>query len=369
MRDIFVRNTTTGEVTRVSVSSRGAEANAGSDESSLDVVAGSSISGNGRDVVFGSDASNLVAGDTNKEEDCFLHDLHTGRTERVSVASGGAQGTGECLQPAVSTNGRYVVFVSTSRLVPAASTGALEVFVRDVKTGRTRLVSMAANRAPANSACFRPTISADGRFIAFESLANNLVAHDTNNTLDVFLFDTGGGTTRRVSVTSTGAQANGPSYTGVQPSISADGRKVAFYTDATNLVGGDSNASFDVMLRDVRARTTRRISISSAGAQGNGASFLPSMTPDGRYVAFESTSSTFSPGSRAGADNVFVRDTRSRHTELLNHTSGGAINLYAMQYEHADISADGHAVAFASKNGHLVRGDTNNAEDVFVRTR
>ena len=93
------------------------------------------------------------------------------------------------------------------------------------------------------------------------------------------------------------------------------------------------------------------------------------MTPDGRYIAFESTSGTFGPGSRAGSDNVFIRDTRSGHTELLKNTSGGAINLYAMQYEHADISGDGHAVAFASKNGHLVRGDTNNAEDVFVRTR
>ena len=219
------------------------------------------ISGNGREVVFGSDASNLVAGDTNKEADCFLHDLRTGRTERVSVASGGTQGSGQCLQPAVSTNGRYVVFVSTSRLVPAASAGTLEVFARDVKTGRTRLVSMAGrNRAPANNACLRPTISADGRFIAFESLASNLVPHDTNNALDVFLYDTRNGTTRRVSVTGTGAQANGPSYTGVQPSISADGRKVAFYTDATNLVAGDSNAFFDVMLRDVRAGTTRRVS-------------------------------------------------------------------------------------------------------------
>jgi Tol biopolymer transport system component len=367
VRDIFVRDLVTRRVQRVSVSSRGAEANGASESSSLDLVAGPSISANGRLVAFGSDASNLVAGDTNGKEDCFVRDLKTHRTQRVSVSSSGAQGSGQCLQPAISANGRFVAFVSSSPLVAAASGSALEVFVRDLKTHRTRLVSVSSAGAVGNSASFRPSISADGRRVAFESFASNLVAGDTNNATDVFLYDSRTGRTRRLSVTTGGAQANGPSFAGVQPSISLNGRYVVFYTDATNLVAGDTNASFDAMIRDLKTGTTRRVSVSSTGAQGNDASFLPSISADGRYVAFESTASNLVTGDSPGTDDVFIRDLRKRLTQRLSHTSGGNLNLNNQQYERADISNDGRYVTFASMATHLVARDTNGLEDVFVR--
>jgi Tol biopolymer transport system component len=367
VRDIFVRDLVARTVQRVSVGSRGAEANGPSASSSLDLVAGPSISADGRLVAFGSDASNLVSGDTNGKEDCFVRDLTTRRMQRVSVSSSGAQGTGQCLQPVISANGRFVAFVSSSRLVPAAGGGALEVFVRDLRTHRTRLVSVSASGAVGNSASFRPSISADGRLVAFESFASNLVAGDTNNATDVFLYDSRTGRTQRLSVATGGIQANGQSFAGVQPSISLDGRYVVFYTDATNLAAGDTNASFDVMIRDLKTRTTRRVSVSSSGTQGNGASFLPSISADGRYIAFESTAGNLSPGDSPGTDDVFIRDRRTGTTGRLSHTAGGNLNLNSQQYERADISSDGRYVTFASVATNLVAGDTNGLEDVFVR--
>jgi Tol biopolymer transport system component len=309
----------------------------------------------------------LVSGDTNGKEDCFVRDLTTRRMQRVSVSSSGAQGTGQCLQPVISANGRFVAFVSSSRLVPAAGGGALEVFVRDLRTHRTRLVSVSASGAVGNSASFRPSISADGRLVAFESFASNLVAGDTNNATDVFLYDSRTGRTQRLSVATGGIQANGQSFAGVQPSISLDGRYVVFYTDATNLAAGDTNASFDVMIRDLKTRTTRRVSVSSSGTQGNGASFLPSISADGRYIAFESTAGNLSPGDSPGTDDVFIRDRRTGTTGRLSHTAGGNLNLNSQQYERADISSDGRYVTFASVATNLVAGDTNGLEDVFVR--
>ena len=364
-RDVFVRDLLTRAVQRVSVSSRGTEANGPSMASSLDLVAGPSISADGRYVTFSSNASNLVPGDTNGTEDCFVRDLGTHTTTRVSVGSGGAHGSGQCLQPVISANGRFVAFISSSRLVPSASSGTPEVFVRDLKAHRTRLVSVSSAGAAANGASLRPAISAGGRSVAFESIASNLVSGDTNSALDVFLYSTATGRIQRLSVTTDGGQANGPSYTGVQPSISLTGRYVVFYTDATNLVPGDTNLSFDVIVRDLKGHTTRRVSVSSASVQGNDASFLPSITADGREIAFESSASNLSPGDRPGTDEVFLRDLRTGRTQRLSRTSGGNLNLFAQQYEHASISADGRYVAFASLAGNLVAGDSNGVEDVF----
>lgn len=156
-----------------------------------------------------------------------------------------------------------------------------------------------------------------------------------------------------------GVQANGPSFTGVQPSISLNRRYVVFYTDATNLVWGDTSASYDVMIRDLRTHTTRRVSVSSTGVQGNDASFLPSISADGRYVAFESNASDLGPGDSPGTDDVFIRDLRPRRTQRLSHTSGGNLDVNSMQYKHVDISTDGRYVTFASIASNLVPGDSN----------
>ena len=224
----------------VSVATGGAQGNDTSTEAS--------ISADARFVAFWSDASNLVGGDTNGVEDVFVRDRQTGTTELVSVATGGTQGNARSRYPSISSDGRFVVFWSdASNLVAGDTNGSADVFVRDRLSGTTERVSLAAGGAQGNADSLGPSISASGRFVAFWSLATNLVAGDTNAWNDVFVRDRQSATTERVSVATGGAQGDFNSY---DPSISADGRFVAFESGATNLVAGDTNGSFDVFLRD-----------------------------------------------------------------------------------------------------------------------
>ncbi len=193
-----------------------------------------------------------------------------GETRRVSVDSSGAQGSGSSGGGWISADGRYVAFHSAaSNLVANDTNGKVDVFVHDRQTGATSLVSVAPASAGANGDSAAGPISADGRFVAFHSLASNLVPGDTNPFRDVFVHDRDAGTTTRVSLDSFDGQANGPSE---GPSISADGRFVAFTSTASNLVGGDTNATYDVFVKDLQTRETARVSVSSAGLQGNAGS-------------------------------------------------------------------------------------------------
>src|SRR5947209_1614213 len=256
---------------RVSVASDGTEGN--------DVSLGSALSADGRFVAFDSAATDLVAGDTNGVSDVFVHDRQTGTTERVSVASDGAQGNGSsglvtfAFPPALSADGRFVAFVSfATNLVASDTNGATDVFVHDRQTGTTERVSVASDGTEGNAASAGATLSADGRFVAFHSAATNLVAGDTNGTNDVFVHDRQTGTTERVSV-------NGFS---AGPALSADGRFVAFHSTATNLVAGDTNGATDVFVHDRQTGTTERVSVASDGTQGNDASSYPALSADGR---------------------------------------------------------------------------------------
>src|SRR5437867_4406185 len=222
---------------RVSVASDGTEGN--------DVSLGSALSADGRFVAFDSAATDLVAGDTNGVSDVFVHDRQTGTTERVSVASDGAQGNGSsglvtfAFPPALSADGRFVAFVSfATNLVAGDTNGATDVFVHDRQAGTTERVSVASGGSQSNGSNVGSALSADGRFVAFQSAATNLVADDTNGATDVFVHDRQTGTTERMSVASDGSQGNGFN---AGPALSADGRFVAFHSTATNLVAGDTN--------------------------------------------------------------------------------------------------------------------------------
>ncbi len=366
VRDIFVRDSRTGKTVRVSVSSRGAQANAASSPNSLDLVAGPSISADGRFVAFASDASNLVAGDTNGTEDVFVHDLKTRRTVRVSVTSRGAQANGASLQPAISANGRFVAFVSSATNLAHGTGAETNVYVSDLKTRSTRVISASSTGTVGNNASLRPAISADGRLVAFESFATNLVAGDSNATLDVFVRDLHTSTTQRISLSSTRVQGNAPSYTGLQASFSENDRFVVFYSLASNLTQGDTNRSFDVFMRDLNRHTTTRVRVGTDGEQGDNDSFLPSISANAGLIAFESTAGNLAAGSAPATDNVHLRDRRSHRTLRLNRSSGGALNDFQQQYEHASISSDGRFVTFASLAANLVPRDTNGSEDVFV---
>jgi Tol biopolymer transport system component len=198
-------------------------------------------------LVFHSDANNLVRGHRNGTGDVFVHGVRTGRTKLVNVSTAGQQGNGFGGFAKISANGRFVTFQSVaSNLVPGDTNGHTDIFVHERATSTTTRVSVGAGGAQANNNCNISAISADGRFVAFSSDAQNLVPNDTNDTFDIFVRDRLAGTTRRVSRTASGGQGNGQSYA---VSLSGDAGLVAFGSDATNLVPGDTNRRADIFVR------------------------------------------------------------------------------------------------------------------------
>jgi Tol biopolymer transport system component len=350
----------TANTIRISVSSGGVEAN------QISFLKGTSAtSGTGRFVAFQSAATNLVAGDTNGVSDIFVHDRKTGETRRVSVSSSGAEANGSSLASAISANGRYVAFLSdATNLVAGDTNGVSDIFVRDRSAGTTRRVSVSSAGLEANGASSTPSISADGDHIVFESIATNLVAGDSNGQQDIFVRDRSSRKTRRVSISSAGTQANGFS---AEPSISSDGNVVAFYSGASTLVSGDSNGLWDVFIRIRTAGKTRRVSVSSAGAQGNGVSLDPAIAANGRFVAFTSVATNLVGGDSNVSADIFVRDRKTGETRRVSVSSAGVQGDNSSNTP--TISADGRYVAFRSLATNLVAGDTNGADDVFVRDR
>lgn len=325
------------------------------------------ISDDGRVVIFTSTASNLASGDTNGLMDVFARDLVSGITTRVSTSTNGTQGNADSYLACVSGDGRYVAFQSwASNLVSSDTNGTADVFLRDRNAGTTTLMSVSSSGTRANDWCSPPSMSSDGRYITFFSWATNLVSGDTNAMLDGFVRDRQAGTTSRVSLTNTGGQANGECW---WPSISDDGRYVFFDSLATNLVPGDTNGGWDVFVRDRQTSTTRRVSVSSSGAEATGHSVLPSASADGRYVAFRSTATNLVPdqgfGDWNGCDDIFVHDlitgTTTRHSMTFDGFQANA-NCYL-----ATMSPDGRFIAYESTASNLVSGDTNGFRDVFVR--
>jgi len=347
-------------ITRVSVDSAGNEASAFSNRPS--------ISADGRFVAFASAASELVPGDTNNNGDIFVRDLSTNTTTLVSVSSSGDRGNSNSFFPSISGDGRFVVFYSdATNLVPGDTNNQRDIFVRDLSTNTTTLVSVSSNGDRGNgssSANFfsGPSISANGRFVAFASEASNLVPGDTNNAPDIFVRDLSTNTTTSVSVSSSGDRGNRSSYS---PSISAEGRFVTFSSAATNLVSGDTNADNDIFVRDLLTNTTTLVSVSSNGARANGFSSLPSISANGRFVLFESDASNLVPGDTSNSNDIFVRDLSTNTTTLVSVSSSGERGNFPSQF--SSISADGRFVAFGSDARNLVPGDTNNTTDVFVR--
>jgi Tol biopolymer transport system component len=324
-----------------------------------------STSGDGRYIAFTSLASNLVPGDTNDRWDVFVHDQETGQTSRVSVSSDGAQGNDDSQWPSISADGRYVAFQSrASNLVAGDTNGVSDTFVHDRETGQTSRVSVASNGTQGNSWSYEPSISADGRYVAFYSIATNLVPGDTNGADDVFVHDRQTGETSRVSIASDGTQGNSWS---VGSSISADGRYVAFSSSASNLVPGDTNNRRDIFVHNRQTGQTSRISVASNGNQGNGDSFWPSLSANGRYVAFSSAASNLVPGDTNNWRDVFVHDIQTGETSRISITAEGTQGNGVS--EQPSISADGRYVAFHSAANNLVPDDINNSSDIFVHDR
>ena len=395
-----------GRTERVSISSAGEQG----DGFSAGFEIG--ISGTGRFVSFASGATNLVPGDTNGFSDAFVHDRHTGQTTRVSVGFDGSQANdniGSDDAVTISADGRIVVFAShATNLVPGDTTNGLQdLFAYDRKTGKTELVTVSSGGVQANSgSSFQPGLSADGRFVVFVSTATNLVAGDTNNADDVFVRDRRNGTTERVNVSSSGAQSNAESFNTV--AISADGRYVVFASSADTLVPGDIPGTYDIFVRDRLLNKTKRViddipsgnpSISANGrfiafsgglfsdiylhdrltkktkllTRGTGTPLEcfcdgAVVSADGRLVAFVSGASNLVQGDTNGAIDVFVADTVTGEIRRVSVGKRGVQGNGDSFGSFPEISADGRVVAFGSGATNLVEGDTNGTGDAFVHT-
>ncbi len=354
---IFNANAFAAETTRVSVDSNGMQANGFSYRPSLSL--------NGRYVAFISDATNLVAGDTNQTDDTFVYDRATKKTARVSVDAKGNQQIGFSSNPALSADGGAVAFVSEApNLVLGDTNDAYDIFVHDRQTEQTNRVSVSSGNVQANASSNNPALSVDGRIVAFESDATNLVDGDTNMNPDIFVYDFQSKQTARVSVDSSGAEGNGGSN---NPALSADGRYVAFLSSAVNLVPDDTNNSIDIFVHDRQTKQTTRVSVDSKGTQQNGSSYNLSLSADGRIVAFESLASNLSAVDDNNASDVFVHDRETKLTARASVDSNGVFGNGGS--ESPRLSGDGRYVVFESLADNLVAGDTNAKKDIFVHDR
>ena len=324
-----------------------------------------SVTATGRYVAFTS-RSPLDIGDFNQATDIYVRDRETRTTARASLASAGQQGNDDSGSASISAEGRYVAFDSLATNFAVDTNGNRDVFVRDLQSMTTQRVSVSSSGAEGNGFSTSPSISGDGRYVAYWSYASNLVPGDTNASVDIFVRDRQAGSTTRVSVDSSGAQADGDS---LYASISADGRYVAFESTATNLVPGDTNAIADLFLHDRQTRVTSRLSTDDSGVQGNGDSMNPAISADGRQVAFVSWSTQLVPGDTNARMDIFVRDlvagTISRVSIDSEGVQGNGNSLSPA------ISGDGRYVAFVSYSTNLVPGDTNGTQqaDAFLRDR
>ncbi|HEV8113777.1 MAG TPA: calcium-binding protein [Planctomycetota bacterium] len=355
--DVFVRDRLSATTERVSVDSNGLEGNGFSGGYGI------AISPDGRYVAFDSQATNLIPGGTNGARNIFLRDRQTGTTKLVSIAIGGAQADGNCFHVAMTPDGRYVAFESVAtNLVPGDTNGQDDLFIRDFSSGTTERVSVDSAGMQSDRGSYHLSVSANGRYVAFDSDATNLVPGDTNHRIDVFVRDRQSGLTTRVSVDSSGTQAVGDSDA---PSISSDGRYVAFSSDAGNLVAGDTNGCYDVFVHDRRDGTTERVSVATGGMQGNGLSYLAFMSADARFVAFSSGSTNFVSG--AGVGQAYLRDRKNGTTEVVSVATNGSFanNLG----DSVCVTAGGRYVVFRSAATNLVAGDTNANGDVFIHDR
>ncbi|VAW94080.1 Alkaline phosphatase, partial [hydrothermal vent metagenome] len=337
------------------------------------------ISGNGRYVVFESDATNLIGAgkDTNSRSDIFLHDTQTKTTTRVSVSDSEAQAVTSSTFPSISDDGRYIAFTSSaSNLIGTGNdtNGSTDIFVRDTQAaanGSTIRVSVNNSGVEANGRSDAPHISGNGRYVAFKSVATNLIASDTNSSQDIFVRDIQAGTTDRVSVSNSGAQPSGGGVDSYAPSISANGRYVTFSSEATNLIGagGDTNNVEDIFVRDTQAGTTIRVSVSNSGNQTGGirGSYEPRISADGRYIAFQSDATNLIASDINNTVDIFVRDTQANTTIRVNVDSSGSVGTATgLGVVNIGISADGRYIVFNSNATNLApEGDTNIAHDVF----
>ena len=332
-----------------------------------------SVSADGRYVAFRTEASNLVADDPDTTRDIVVRDRRTGFVTLVSRADGanGEKGNRASYNPRISANGRYVVFRSNAtNLVPEDTDTLEDVFVRDLQANRTILVSRAsgAGGEKGNGGSFNASISADGQRIAFRSEATNLSPEDTDVVPDVYLRDLAANETSLVSR----ASGAGPKGTGFSefPIISGDGRSIAFRSESPNLAPEDTDTIEDIFVRDLETGETLLVSrAAGTGAKGNARSTFVSISANGNEIAFDSQSSNIHPEDTLPDADVFLRDMTTGEVELISRASGPAGAKGVPGSSEPSISANGRYVAFQSAARNLDPDDVDGTLDVYLRDR
>ncbi len=357
VRDVFLRNITTGEILLVSHDALGQPANDTSG-TTLDVSA------DGRFVAFDSWASNLVPGDTPSTLDVFLFDRFSGGISRVSKSSSGLAGNAASTDAAVSADGRHIAFSSwADNLVDNDANGQQDIFVHDSSTGLTRRVSQDPAGFGGIAASHSPDISATGRFVAYSTRANNLVNEVLGVYHYIFVHDADTNETWHASKNSLGEFAHGDCST--RPAITPDGRYVAFASQAYNLAFPDNNWVSDIFVHDHLTGLTTRVSVASDGSEASGGSILPAISEDGRRIAFASGAPNLVPTDINGVTDVFVHDLNTGKTSC--HSRSSAQGQANADSDSPSLSADGSLLLFGSLGSNLVAGDGNGARDLFLR--
>lgn len=353
----FLYDTETGSVTQVTFDYSGGQPN--------DPAMRPRINHDGSRVTFASYATDIVSdhvpGINGANGQVYLWSKDTNQIVRVSETAAGTQADGRSISPDINADGNIIVFESAAtNLVSGDTNGLHDIFVKNMQDGSIERVSLGTGGAEANGASINPVISGDGRVVAFSSDATNLVS-DTNNSTDVFVYDDYTQSVSRVSVSSSGTEANGDSWV---VDVSANGRFVIFSSDASNLIAGDTEGYRDIFVHDRVNGTTVRASETAAGVGFAGASLSASISSDGRYVAFHSNSNSDREVPGGGSD-VYRKDLETGDVQQwsigLDDTSYGSSSG-------ARIADAGDRIAFISQTTNLVSGDTNGLYDVFYAT-
>src|SRR4029453_292157 len=298
----------------------------------------------------------------------FVSDRNTGTIRCVSLNSNGREGDQDSLAPSISADGQFIAFTSpaTNLAGNKCDNGFNQIYVRDRTTGTTRCVSVNSNGHEGNQHSHASSISADGTLIAFDSAATNLAGNKCDNGFNhIFVHDLTAGTTTCVSVRTNGDEGNGDSF---DPSISADGRVVVFQSTASNLAAPCSNGNSHVYMHNLVTGETSCISVNNDGTQSNGNSALARVSGDGRFVFFQSDPTNFTARCSNGFNHVFVRDTVEERTTCASiDNRGNQGNNDSVQ---PSLSSDARFVAFSSAASNLAgnRCVTGNVQ-VFVRDR
>ena len=353
--DIYVKNLTTGDISLASTSNQGVKGNGPSWRASL--------SSDGTRVAFRSKATNLDPGDTDLVWDIYVKDMVTGHLTLVSATQGGTKGNGDSDDPVLSPDGTQVAFDSTSTNLDPADTDPIpDIYVKDLVTGALTLASTTQAGVKGDGYSQGPSLSADGGVVAFRSQSDNLNVNDADTTQDIYVKDLGSGTLILASTTEGGTKGNGGANA---PQLSADGNRVLFRTDSSNLDPIDTDSFHDIYLKDLLSGSLQLVSTTASGVKANDSCYNPSLSADASEAAFACFATNLDPNDVDPLLDIFVKDIGSGVVSLASAADDGTKTNGNSFFP--SIAKDGSSVAFRSDATNLDPADTSTNPDIYVK--